>query len=362
MTANQYQISSADIIQRVPRSNENPYACAVVKDVPINTPAIVAFGGEYTQSLRAANSYANLLQRLAEENNISQGVNFYSVVYKFGTRSPNLERVEQFRIAGRKLREKIHPLLQQEHDAIIREMNKHEPVANYVIQLYNILLKPRIVITNNTTPDPEQTINNMHKIMFYAHCHGAATIWQMAEYMRVQMIQKGFTSRDVMRIQKELLVIQHSPIAPLDKQRFTTLSFASAEDTMMQYHQNLFIQWMGENSADISPAYFKNGNLFVAGHLKEMSFQEHDHSGLLHTDENSWPLTPDGRIIFSAERNALVRGMRNMIGGTGRLPSIQKLVDGDGFDFSEMRKSGDFLYNVMLNDLRQQNPKHDHQK
>lgn len=357
-----FKTSVATLIQRVPRSDAHPYACAVADNVPIDVPAVVAFGGELTRTMRGANSYANLLQRVAEENEVATGVNFYSVMYDFGSRMPALERTEQFRIAGRKIREQIHPLLKKERDDLIREMKEHEPVANYVVQLYDILLRPRIVVSHDMPTNIEQTIKNIHQIVFYGHCHGASVIWQMGEYMHNQMIQTGFAPRDVSRIQKELLVIQHSPIAPLDKQRFTTLSFASAEDTMMQHHHNLFAQWSADNSADVMASYFPRGNLFMAGRLKEMSFQEHDHSGLLFSDELSWPLTDDGRLIFSAERNALVHGIENMIAGNKKLPSVKKLVHGPDVDFERLCRNGDFLSKIMMQDLRQQNPKRDYQK
>ena len=354
--------SGAKLIKRVPRSPDAPYACIDADHVPTDTPAIVAFGGELTRTPRDANSYANLLQRLAEENKILNGIDFYSVVYDFGSRTPGLERAEQFRIAGRRVVNDIHPLLQQERNDAIRAMNHNEPTANYVVQLYNILLRPRIVSEYDMKTNIFQTVEKLHRIMFYAHCHGASTIWQMGRYMHADMIQMGFAPRDIRRIQQELLVIQHSPIAPLDNQYFTTLSFASAEDTMMQNHNNMFSRWMDENSSDVIPAYFAHGNLFVAGHLNEMSFQEHDHSGILYSADTSWPLTHDGRVIFTAERNALVHGIKNMIAGAPDLPSVAKLVNGDIVDFNQLQESGERLYKIMLGDLRRQNSRRDHQK
>ena len=51
------------IIKRVEKTSDTPYGCLVVKDVPADRPAIVAFGGELTLDTHGANSYAKMLQK-----------------------------------------------------------------------------------------------------------------------------------------------------------------------------------------------------------------------------------------------------------------------------------------------------------
>ena len=51
------------IIKRVEKTSDTPYGCLVVKDVPVDRPAIVAFGGELTLDTHGANSYAKMLQK-----------------------------------------------------------------------------------------------------------------------------------------------------------------------------------------------------------------------------------------------------------------------------------------------------------
>ncbi len=79
------------------------------------------------------------------------------------------------------------------------------------------------------------------------------------------------------------------------------------------------------------------------------------------TNEDIWPLPADGKITFGAERNALVRAAQHATFGAPVL-SAEQMVDGNGIDFAQLKKNGDILYKVMLNDLRQQNLKRDYQK
>lgn len=360
MTA--YKLSDANLVRRVPKSEDAPHGIVPADSIPVNTPCIVAFGGELTEKPQHANAYASALNKLMIENNIKD-IDVYSVMYQFGSRDSKMERAELFRAAGRRISAPEHPITRAAYEKQLQEINKNEPVPNYISKLFDIILRPRFSDAAGDRLPTDEVLKRARKIKFYTHCHGAATVYQMANMMHDEMRRMGYLPRDIANIQKNILVIQHSPLGPLTNLRFTTLSFASAEDTMLQNHGNKFAQWIYDNSADIIPSFFEepNGNIFVAGHLKEASFQEHDFRGLLKSDEDLWPLTEDGKIIFAAERNAIVNGARHSVHG-GPLPSVSELVDGDGVDFEAMKHNGDFFFNFMLAELRQQNPKRGHQK
>lgn len=356
-----YVPSDAKIIRRIPATPGNTSSVIHCERVPFDVPCIVAFGGELTYCDQFANAYAKTLENLFKEYGVT-GNNIYSVVYEFGSYDSTLERAKLFRIAGRKLELSDRTETAQRLEQKLRNMNKNEPIPNYIINLYNILLRPRIADSGNKKLATDMAENRMRRIKFYAHCHGAATIAQMAHYMHGEMLKIGYTLHETAKIMKNLLVIQHSPLAPLDNTKFTTLSFASAEDTALN-HRNKFSEYIFENSADISPSFFAEplGNIFVGGKLKTGIRGEHDHTGLIKTEFNSKFLTDDGMIIFGAERNALARGAMHSVRG-GTLPSISELVSDENIDFDAMKRNGDFLYKVMLTDLRQQNPKRGHQK
>lgn len=353
------KISSIRIIKLVPKSETAPYGCVNVNTVPIDIPVMVAVGGELTTTDKDANFYAKQLQKLFKEADVT-GIDIYSIAYNFGEIKSSLERAEAFRKASRRLNEKA---LKPELETFIKDVRSKEPVSNYIKQIFNIFLAPRIINTSGERLDITTAINNLRKIKFYAHCHGASALWQTANYMRETMRTIGYSPDEISKIQKEVLVIQHSPLAPLNNKNFTTISFASAEDTMMLEHNNLFSDWIYENSQDVVPCFFdkKRGNIFIAGHLQNTVFKEHDSKGFLLSEKESSTLTSDGKIIFGAERNALINSAKAAVSGKPTT-SIKKLTNGNGIDFDQLKQNGDFIYRVMLNDLRQQNLKHDHQK
>lgn len=351
-----YTLSSAKILKKVQKTKRNPFGYIMVETIPVDKPSVIAFGGELATYERATNSYAKQIQTLLLENNI-QDVDVYSVMYDFGSGDAKLERAEQFRIAGRRLaNENVHPIVKNILEVTLNKMRNNEPVPNYVKQLFEILLRPRISDSASLPLKPEEAIQKIRKIKFVAHCQGAATIWQLANYMYDEMIKMGYDKNDVKNIQKELFVIQHSPVAPLNKQKFTTLSFASAEDTMMRNHNNIFADWFSENSADVVPCYFdeNHGNLFITGRLNKVPFNEHSNKGLTQEELDALPLTDDGKIIFTAERNAIVNAAKKSIKGAP-ITSVAEIVDGNGIDFKELKQNGDNLYAIMLSDVRRQN-------
>lgn len=362
MTA--YRPSHARVIQRTAPGGAAAYNMAVAPTVPVDVPAIVAFGGELTNSDSHANSYGKMLYRALAEEKVS-GVNVYSVVYDFGSRSPSLERADLFHRAGRKLKLAEHPITRAAMTARLDEMRANEPVPNYIIDLYNILLRPRLFDENGRVRPINTAIKNMRNIMFYGHSHGAAVITQLGDYMAQQLYDAGRTPEQIAKIQRNLLVIQHGPLSPLNpnRRRFNTISFASAEDTTMQNHGNAFARYMSENSADVVPAFFAGdrGNLFVVQRLRSSFIGEHDHRGILRDEREQMMTSDDGGILFDAERNALTRGAKNML--TGRaVPSVRELVNGKTVDFDQMKRNGDALYNIMLADLHQQNLARGNQK
>lgn len=357
-----YSKSSITIIQRVTKSDDAPYGASVIKSLPIDKPVFAVFGGELTNDLRGANSYAKRLQILLYENNIPD-VGVYSVAYQFGSRNPVAERVALFRTARRRIENSDSPIARDKNAKILDNMQQNEPTPQYIKQLFDILVRPRIVDNAGKPFDMATAVKNMSRMKIYAHCHGAAVAWQLANYMYDEMQKLGFDEQNIKKIQSAVLVIQHSPIAPMVNQRFFTISFASAEDSMMAHHNNYMSDWMGENSGDVVPAFFdsKYGNLFIAGRLKERAFKEHDYIGLLPFDEEIWPLTDDGKIIFTAERNAIVRAAEDAKRSVTTY-SVRDLTNGNGVDFDTLKHSGDMLYKMMINDLHRQIPKPGRQK
>lgn len=357
----EYLPTDAHLIKRVTASKYTEFSCERVDSVPIDTPVIVAFGGELTNSDKSANSYAKMLDRLFKENGVS-GIGIYSVIYDFGTSDSKLERINLFKKAGRKINYFDNAYVKVQKECMLKLMKEKEPVPNYIKKLFDILLLPRISDSNGKKLSLKEAKFRISKIKFYAHSHGATTVWQLGHFMHETLLRLGYDIKDVKEIEKNLLVIQHGPVAPLIKNNFNTISFSSAEDSLMNQYDK-FSKYLYENSADIVPSFFNKPyrNIFVAGRLKIKSLQEHDHKGLLKEDSTDEFLTEDGKIIFSAERNALINGAKHSLQG-GKMPSISELTSGNGVNFEELKANGSAIYKFMLKDFHQQNLIPEHQK
>lgn len=353
----EYKPSSAHVIKSVPKTPDNEYGVITVDSINPNRPLIVVFGGELTGIPRYANHYIKQMKSVLGGANISD-VDIYSIYYDFGSRDTESERVQLFRAAGHKIRNLTRSI--QDIDKNIAHMSETEPVPNYIKQLGNIILNPILVSGAESTRVPASiAAQRASNIRFYAHSHGAAAITILGEYMADVMTQMGYTPDEIKQIQKNIIVIQHGPITPLEHPRFTTLSFASASDTKMNLH-NRFSEYAYDNSFDLYPSYFSvaGANLFAAGEISTKLAKEHDNEGLT----NPETLTEDGLVLMAAERNAIVNAMRT----AGRpVSSIRDLVSGDGVNFDMLKANGDWFFKNMIADLRQQkkqNPKHDYQK
>lgn len=337
-----YLPSNMGIIKRTNKSASNPFGIKHIDSIPTDKTIIIAIGGEGTNSEKDANWYASKIEQLFQEEHIKD-VDIYSIFYEFKSRNAFLDRINLFRKAGRRIR------LAVERENQLQYIVENEPTPEFIKQFYNILILPRVA-RDGKRIETSQAESNLSNITVLAHCHGAATMLYLEKYMTDQMLSLGYKKTEIKSIQHNLLVVSHSPIAPLGRSNFTKLSFASAEDSSLEYH-NLFHEYMVNNSFDIEPSYFPDiqGNLFVTGRLKESMMGEHNMVGLLKSDDKPGYLTNDGRILFTAERNAVTNGVKRH-----QMPSVQQLVSGNGINFDRMSNNGKIILKDMVNYARTQ--------
>ena len=327
------------IIQRVAKTDKNPHGIRRVKNISVTKPSVVIFGGE-TTNIKIANWYASLFERLIKFYKIN-GVRIYSAFYDFVSTNRNTERANAFITARHKL-----------------SGQPYQPVdTQYINDLYNIVIHPHIVDRNgNKLPDAD-ALQNIRRFIFFDHCHGATPVREFQNMMVSDMRSLGYTPHATHQIMKNLLVIQHAPIAPLEKSLFNTVSFMSANDTRMDFH-NQFTEYVAENNADLLPSYFPLGNFFVTHSFTNQYRDEHSITGLV-PDEHQDKLTPDGAIIMAAERNAIINAIHIAKQG-GIAPSIRDLIapispsDVVKPDFDTLEQNGKFFMNLMRYDLRNQ--------
>lgn len=327
---NKYVPSRSCLIRLMP----NNMGYSMVGNIPLDKVALVILGGSVTTDEKRASGYIEHIEPVLKNSNIKD-VNIYSAVYSFGSLDSDLLKINLFRRAGRKIKNAI----QQEQK--LNQINENEPVPEYVLDLYDEIIEPRIVIGDVAT-----TILNMRSLIFYNHCHGAVALRLLSEVTHKELKNAGFDDKSVSAILKSIVAIQHNPVGPLETPEVTTINFLSASDDVLEYHNPFSDHVMGVHN--LEPSFFGEtyGNVFVAGKLNIHQGAEHGFSDGYKSDSRM-RLTQNGQIIFRAEQNAL----RNVIIAAqdkAPIPNIEQCVSDDIVDFNAMKSSGDKLSSAMM--------------
>ncbi|MDR2413017.1 MAG: hypothetical protein LBD50_02270 [Rickettsiales bacterium] len=339
-----YIPSSINIILRTAKTPSNPHGAENVKFVAMDKPAVFIIGGSGTEEGKHANHYAARMESLLRANNLQDKVNIYSVFFKFNSRTPFLDRVNLFRKSGR------NPHITPDEAAQFDIMMANEPEPKFIEKLFRILIRPRIADKKKNRLDFNTAVDNISKLRIFLHCYGSSVILYLQKMMRAKMLEIGYSTSETALIQKNLLVIAHTPSAPIDKSDFTFLAFGSAEDETVE-HYNIFNAYARIHSSELKPSFFPKpyGNLFAVGDSKISGENEHHTTGLAPC-ENA-VLTKDGGILFAAERNVIVNSLKSSLDG-GPLPSVEELVSGPDIDFKQMLENGTRFIKAMVRDGR----------
>lgn len=333
----QYKYSTALPIKRMPTTAIESQSYTHVNKIPQNQIALVALGGAVTTDMKTASGYIKHLESLLKSANI-KNTTVYSVIYSFGSVQAELLKVNLFRRAGRKVKIHADNVAQKERE--LKQMNENEPIPEYVLDLYDDFIEPRIV-----AGDVAQTIKNMRNLIFFAHCHGAVALHFLADVTRNELKNNGFDDKSADTILKSIVAIQHNPVGPLEQSPITAINFISASDDVLEYHNDFSKRVMGQH--DLSPAFLGEpyGNIFVAGKLKDSKGSEHGFSDGYKADADKL-LTENGKVIFRAEQNALINAItaaqNNM-----PIPTPEQMVDGNSIDFKSMQTHGQHIIQTM---------------
>ena len=330
--------NKGQIALRVPKDAEHEYGIVTADTIPIDKPCLVIIGGERTLSIKDANYYASMFQRLFTAYGVDD-IAIYSAYYSFNNSNRQTERNCIFCAAQTRVKFKI------------------SAENEYIRDLYNHIIRPRIINDQGQRFSDIQAIQNMHRIMIFTHCHGAAVVRMFQDLMIEDMEKYGYDKRIIPQIMKRLLVVQHAPTAPIHNSRFNMISFMSASDTMMKFH-NQFSRYVSDHAEDMMPSYFRMGNFFATYAFTYQMINEHQIVGLVpETDEDQ--LTPDGKIIVTAERNTIIHGANSLKSPDTSILEPQTLIapisstDPVKPNFDELKDNGDAFLAVMEYDLKQ---------
>ncbi len=335
----QYKPSDATVVRAVPKSFEHPYGVMQVDAINIDKPTIVVLSGDLSYLPQHANHYIKEVRQVFMDAG-ADVPEIYAAYYTFGSRDAYTERIQMFRAAGHRI---INLNRHEEMFAIRAKHNADtEPKPLYIERLFDIIIRP---VISGTATQIEQNAQNLR---FFVHSHGGAVVRMLATKMKAELKKQKIPVAQIKTIMRKVIAIQHGPIAPLENPEFTTLTFASASDFTMDT-QNQFSEYIHNHSEDVYPSYFSqnDANLFVVGQISKNMTSEHDGRGLKSSDSDI--LTEDGKLLFDAERNAIINSVR-----TTDVPDVAKLVSGKNIDFDAMKYNGEWFYKMMLADIKNQ--------
>ncbi len=306
--------------------------------IPTDKPALIVLGGSLTTNEHKAMGYIDHISGIIRNKS---NIEIYAAVYNFGTIDPMLVKADVFRRAGRKMRLDMDANIARRKEQELADINEAEPTPGYIEDLYEIIMEPRIIRGNT-----KQTAKNLRNLIIYSHCHGAVVVNHLTDMAVQQMKDAGFDDNTIKQCLANVIVIQHNPTAPLENAKFTTLNFMSASDDTLDYLDTFSKNILGRD--DIAPAYMGDdySNVFVAGKLNKTNGSEHGFS--IGYRNNGTDLTPNGRVIFGAEQNAINNAIDNAINAVKSMdfppPTAEKLASGNNVDIAQMRANGQKIF------------------
>lgn len=347
--------SNIKIGQRIHSDNINNLNWKWVDDIPTTVPCVIVLGGDGTNNPRSANGYAKKIQNKLKSAELND-VNVYVAVYDFGDKSlggnPQTAREIQMKNFKRKL-------------SLANNIDTENISPEYIKQLFNIILNPRITENNQKLP-LDKVIENIRNITFLTHCHGSYVFLELEKIMQEKMTAVGYTKEEKNKIQKELVCIAHAPFCPLGVSKSNMISFISVKDNIVKHYNNFqkTIQYIDKNN-DFRFSFFpkKYGNVFIATQIYDLWF-ERDIAGINTTplehdftdyNEKDSLLTLEGMEIKKMSGNLLVNAIKR---ATDKQPvtDIQNMVCGDDENlirnFKILKKNGNEIYQKMLKKLR----------
>ncbi len=326
-------------------SLENPANMEYSTSMDLSTPSILILGGENTDVPEWAYNYCISIAKTLYLNNIKKGLNIYSACYKFRDRNSSLDRLNLFR--SFRDTQSIFDYGNGLTMTDITYMNHSYPLSNtypnYIYDILNFAFVPRLLGRNDQMQSTKKIKENFRNMIIFTHCHGTYVLRMIEKYLHQESNKFTYSLQDMYDIEKSIFAINHAPFAPLEQCKFSSLSFASASDTQINYYNELSY-YMQTSSDAFKPAAFfgqKYGNVLITNRIKEDITKEHSQVGLSGDPRDEHTLTESGKVLFAAERNALIEAVRAML-AEKPIPATSKLIRtaDELFDFNYFKTRG----------------------
>lgn len=354
-------VNTAEIGLRSEKTDNNKYGWQIVDTIPYDKPCILYVGGDGTDSDRAANGNAKIIEQdILKPLNIKIPV--YSVKYNLRQNSAGIAR----NLAFMKSRaEPLHDLKSRKQE-LTEDAKADDFEPRYLDKLYKTIIEPRISTADNKNKLPiSEACRRMRMITFVAHCHGGYVMLELEKKMRSEMKRLGYSLEERKQILSQMLTVIHSPACALGVAKSQMISFMSIRDIEYPKRSNrlgnnflnnyLFeryrehkihlqaIQDGNEKLAaqyralDIKPCYFapQQGNLFL---IQEKNQRTTDEIFLCDKNEHGdigygyAGKTPAGQMITCIASRIIKNSIQNSLHQQNNfvpLPPLEKLMLGE---------------------------------
>lgn len=260
--------------------------------------------------------------------------------YAFGSRIPSHDRAQLFRKAGKRIIELEAD--NEKRNAQISAVDKLEPQPIFIQILFDKIFKPRIVNQYGTRYEINTAIKHARNAIFFTHCQGASTMLMLQDKLQQNMKTAGYTQSEIDLFLKNIIVINHEPLGPIDQLKTTTVSFMYIHDAVLR-NNGMFDDVLLENAGRIKPMFFKSKHTMVVPNVRDEipDAETDEHSTFDLGDKNNYKLNEYGKILFAAERNAIVKSASAAI---LHAPIPTNLISGRGVKVSELTNNAiDFM-------------------
>ena len=331
-----FQRSSAQIIKVVPKAVNQDEFVRNPTAIPVNKPAFFILGGEETIDAYKARFYGRYIRTILNKNNVSN-LDYYSVFYDFGSRIPAHDRAELFRAAGRNIIEMEAD--NEKRAQQIAAVEKFESKPIFIQILFERIFKPRIVNQYGRRYDINTAIQYARNAIFFTHCQGTSTLLMLQRKLQQAMQDAGYTADEIDLFLKNIVTINHEPLGPLNQLRTTSVSFMSVHDAVLR-NNNMIDAIFLENADKVKPMFLENINTLIVPNVRDKTTdaKTDEHSTFDLGERNTYKMTDAGKVLFAAERNAIVKVA---VAAIEHKPIPTSLITGRGVKLSELIQNTD---------------------
>ena len=234
--------SFAFLVERCSHSEESPYGIKLCEKIDMDKPLVVVLPGTANDAdmLHATNGLLKKVDEFVFNNlafdrkdvQLCAAVCYYGKYFKPDTARRLLYLFyKDYQIYSAQMRNFDQPEIVE------------YAVPNYAVDLYDLLIWPRICDSCNRLLPFKEALRRMQKLIVVSYCHGAYSWMKIEEQLSLQWSGNEYSASQKRRLLKSITILAYSPDCPLGVSDAQFISLASASDLSIQ-HGNNFIRYV----------------------------------------------------------------------------------------------------------------------